>query len=178
MIIRDARASDLETVLDVERRAFAQDEEAELVCRLASDPSAEPSLSLLALCDDRPVGHVLFTAAAVETGAAPVAVSLLAPLAVVPEAQGQGVGRRLVEAGFARLRSAGVGLAFVLGDPAYYGRFGFKPAIPHGLEPPFELPAEHADAWQVHAFAEGALGEVQGRVRCADAFLRPELWSA
>lgn len=177
MIIREAQDGDLDAVLDVERRAFGQDDEADLVRQILADPSARPALSLLARDGDRAVGHVLFSAARVETGTTGLPASLLAPLAVDPDRQRTGIGRRLVEAGLDRLRQAGCGLAFVFGDPAYYGRFGFEPAIAAGFQPPFAIPREHADAWQVVRLAPEAGGGEGGRVVCADSFMVPALWA-
>lgn len=172
--IREATNNDLGAVLDIERRAFGQDTEAELVRELMVDASAAPRLSLLAIAEGQPVGHVLFTSVEV-VGAEPrVRASILAPLAVVPEAQRKGAGSNLVEDGLDRLERAGAEMVFVLGDPRYYSRFGFTPAGRSGLEAPYALPAAYADAWMVKAFGDG--GSVSGTVRCADALNRPELW--
>lgn len=174
--IREAADDDLDAVLVVERRAFGQDVEAALVRDLMRDESAVPRLSLLAIEDGAPVGHVLFTAVTIDGAARPVRASILAPLAVVPEAQGRGCGSRLVEEGLARLVGSGVELVFVLGDPNYYRRFGFAPARRHGLAAPYELPPEYADAWLVKAIGGADIESVSGSVRCADALSQPELW--
>lgn len=160
----------------VERTAFAQESEAELVRNLLADPTARPLLSLLAEEEATPVGHILFTAGRVEGTGDAVAAAILAPLAVVPGAQGKGIGRRLVEDGLRRLAGTATALVFVLGDPAYYGRFGFVPAGPLGLVAPYPLPAAWADAWRVRALRDGIPGTVRGRVACADALARPEYW--
>ena len=125
MRITEASISDLQSVLSIERAAFGQDDEAELVRALLEDPSAQPSLSLLAWVQGRPVGHILFTAARIGDGSAPVRAAILAPLAVVPDAQRQGVGGRLIEEGVSVLRARGVGLVLVAGHPDYYPRHGF-----------------------------------------------------
>jgi putative acetyltransferase len=176
IVIREALEEDLGAVLDVERRAFGQDIEAELVRELMSDSSAVPRLSLLAATDGQPVGHVLFTAVTVIGADRPVPASILAPLAVVPEVQRRGYGKKLVEDGLTRLARDGVAIVFVLGDPRYYSRFGFVPATRLGFEAPFELPAEYGDAWMVKALGDGIIGSVTGRIRCADALSRPEYW--
>ena len=95
--IRETSSSDLDDILFVEHTAFGHDEEAGLVRDLLEDPSAKPMLSLLAFKDDRAVGHILFTAAHL-TGA-DNKVAILAPLAVVPEAQRQGIGGQLIKRG-------------------------------------------------------------------------------
>jgi putative acetyltransferase len=131
-------------------------------------------LSLVAEYHGGVIGHVLFTAAHVEPAATGVTARILAPLAVDPRHQGRGVGSALVRTGLADLDGAGVDLVFVLGDPAYYGRFGFVPATPAGLEPPRPLVPEYADAWMVR-MRTGAPG-AQGRVRCADVLEEPRHW--
>ena len=176
MRIDEASISDLVDVLSVERAAFGQDDEAELVRSLLEDPSAEPRLSLLARVDERPVGHILFTSARIDDAPRPVVAVILAPLAVVPDAQGQGVGGRLIEQGMSLLSDRGVGLVFLAGHPDYYPRHGFEPAAPLGFWPPFPMPSEHEDAWMVRALREGLIGSIRGRVVCADAMNRPEYW--
>jgi putative acetyltransferase len=175
MIIREALNSDLEDVLCVERAAFGSDEEANLVRDLLGDASAEPIVSLLAFIEDRAVGHILFTGARLMPEAR-LSISLLAPLAVVPDAQKQGVGRRLVEYGLRVLGTSGVDLVFVLGYPEYYTRWGFEPAGSLGFDAPYPIPEEHADAWMVKALRPGVIGAHRGKVVCAVQLNRPEYW--
>lgn len=166
--------ADLPAVLQVHRQAFGRDDEAGLVRALLADPSAEPSLSLLARKTGKTLGHVLFTTVSLD-GEASLRGALLAPLAVRPEAQGKGVGRKLIEAGCRILRQDGVALVFVLGDPAYYRRFGFRPAAHLGFSPPYPLPEAHTEAWQVKVLGGESLPA--GRpVRCAETLSNPELW--
>lgn len=175
MRIVAARPVDLSGVLSVERAAFGRDDEAELVRNLLNDPSSLPLVSLLALEERQPVGHVLFTTAHLE-GAHTVPIAVLAPLAVVPEAQGKGIGGRLIERGVQILAERDVELVFVTGHPSYYPRHGFEPAGHHGFAPPFSIPPEDEDAWMVRALRPGVLGSVRGRVICADALDKPEYW--
>lgn len=175
MIIRETEAGDTQDVLDVERRAFGRGDEAELTRALLEDQTSEPRLSLIALAGDRPVGHILFTRAGIE-GFADIKATILAPLAVIPEAQDRGIGSRLVVEGLRRLVANGVELAFVLGHPDYYPRFGFEPAIPHGFEPPFPLAEKDVAAWMVLPLRGGVAGSVSGRVSCADTLNVPEHW--
>lgn len=120
--MRTAQSSetDLQDVLLVQRLAFGHDQDAELVRDLLNDPSAQPLLSLLAREDDRPVGHVLFTAARLDDLPDAASIAILAPLAVVPDAQRRGVGSRLIALGLQILSERGVDLVFVLGHPDYY----------------------------------------------------------
>ena len=166
----------LQDILQVERSAFGDrgDEIADLVSALLTDPSANPLLSLVARLDGKPVGHILFTRADVEGHS--ISVSLLAPLAVVPEAQGRGIGGALIEEGCGRLREAGTGLVFVLGHEKYYPRHGFTPAGIHGRQAPYPIPPEHAGAWMVRELCTGLMGQIRGTVVCADAIDDPRHW--
>ncbi|MFC1657216.1 GNAT family N-acetyltransferase [Candidatus Moduliflexota bacterium] len=175
MLIREALESDLDDVLAVESAAFGPEEIPELVRDLTSDKSAEPLLSLLAVRDKRPVGHILFTKARLEPEA-PVALSILAPLAVVPDTQRRGTGGKLVEYGLNLLRKRGVGLVFVLGHPGYYPRFGFRPAGDLGFEAAYPIPGKNADAWMVRELQDGAAERYFGKVICADTLSRPQYW--
>ncbi len=176
MHIRESSDSDLNDVLFVEREAFGYDKESELVRELLSDPSAKPLYSLLAYEDDRAVGHVLFTSAYLEKNHEAASIALLAPLAVLPDFQKQGVGGKLIKHGLKLLTKAGVDLVFVLGHPEYYPRYGFNPAGVHGFEAPYPIPEKHAGAWMVQELRPGVIGSVQGKVRCADMLDKPEHW--
>lgn len=172
--IVDASDADLEAVLSVERMAFGGDDVADLVRDLLGDPSARPLISLLAWEDDRPVGHIMFTAARLRGASQDAISSILAPLAVVPSAQREGVGGLLIERGVQRLAESGVDLVFVLGHPGYYPRHGFEPASRLGLTAPY--PVSPDDAWMVRALRPDVIGRVKGTVICAEALDKPEHW--
>jgi len=176
VLIREAAENDLPQVLQVHRAAFGGETEAGLVLAMLADPTARPLLSLLAVEGERALGHVLFSRAWFDDADKETAMAILAPLAVMPDAQGKAVGSRLVEAGLERLDKNGVALVFVLGDPRYYGRFGFVPAGPQDLLAPYALPLEHADAWRVRALGGGQIS-LKGTVICCRSLMRPELWT-
>ena len=175
MIIRKALDSDIDKVQSVERAAFGSDEEASLVRNLLADPSAKPLVSLLAFIDDQAVGHILFTQARLEPKST-LSVSILAPLAVVPDVQKQGVGGELIKTGLKILADSGKDLVFVLGHPSYYPRHGFKPAGVLGFEASYPIPEKNADAWMVIALKQNVIGAYTGKVICADALDKPEYW--
>jgi putative acetyltransferase len=118
----------------------------------------------------------LFTHAVLRTAHADIAATCLAPLAVAPATQGQGVGQALSSAGIATATDLGIGLVFVLGHIDYYPRLGFTPASPLGLAAPYPIDPKVADAWMVLETEPGLLGKVQGTVVCADALMSPEMW--
>jgi len=175
MFIREALDLDLDNVLSVERVAFGSDDEASLVRELMRDTSAKPIVSLLAIQDDRAVGHILFTKARLEPEA-PLSISILAPLAVVPDSQKQGVGGKLIEYGLQVLSESMVDLVFVLGHPEYYPSYGFKPAGNLGFNAPYPIPEKNADAWMVQALKPGLLGKISGTLICCDMLSKPEHW--
>jgi putative acetyltransferase len=176
MYIRETGDADLNDILFVEGAAFDGGHEVEFTRALLADPSAKPLLSLMAFIDDQPAGHILFTAARLVYSQRKVAVSFLAPLAVIPKFQRLGIGGALVKKGLELLSSAGVELVFVVGHPSYYPRHGFAPAGKLGFETPFPIPDEHADAWMVRALRPYLIDSVSGRVVCCDALNKPELW--
>ena len=99
-------------------------------------------------------------------------VYILAPLAVIPSSQNQGIGGELIRGGLARLKSWSVELVFVLGHIDYYPKFGFvNNAEELGYKAPFPIPKEVADAWMVKSFTNQT---IKGQVVCADAMNKPE----
>ncbi len=177
LYIRKALPQDLDRVLLVEQLAFGHDQEAQLVRELLNDPSAQPVVSLIAFQGGRAVGHILFTSATLKEAKRAVSIAILAPLAVVPDAQKQGIGGKLIHRGLELLANAGIHFVFVLGHPDYYPRYGFKPAGKLGFKPPYPIADEHADAWMVQALGRGVMGPVGGKVLCAEALNKPEYWS-
>lgn len=174
--IRTATDSDLPAIREIHARAFGQDTEARLTRAILADPTAQPTLSLLAEEDGRPQGHILFSKVRLTEPDSGRPATILAPLAVVPEAQGKGGGGLLIEAGLQRLRDDGIDLVFVLGDPGYYQRFGFQSADCVGLDAPYPLPEERIEAWRVRALRDDVIGRVHGKVACCEALMEPELW--
>lgn len=123
--VRPARSSDAPAVRALLEAAFGGTAEADLIERLRED--GELLLALVAAQPDV-VGYVAFSRLIVEgTSHADPAIAL-APLAVAPAMQRRGIGSALTRAGLDMFTRAGEALVFVLGDPAYYTRFGFVPA--------------------------------------------------
>ena len=119
------------------------------------------------------VGNVIFTACRID--GTDQRAALLAPLAVTPGRQRKGIGSALVRQGLRRLKDAGFARVFVLGDPAYYRRFGFAPDA--GVSPPYPLPDGWYDAWRSCALSESAPA-AHGSLQVAEPWRRPALWGA
>jgi len=183
MKIIDAERSHTQALRHVHQQAFgaANDRNkgmviSEFVKGLLEDPTAEPRHSLIAVEQDIVIGHVLFTKVHIEGAACDIAAQILAPLAVLPDFQARGIGRKLVMAGLDALRRSGTQLVFVLGHPDYYPRCGFTPAGVCGFEAPYPIPEEHATAWMVQELTYGVIGTIKGKIRCADTLHQPEHW--
>jgi putative acetyltransferase len=158
-IVREADA-DRAALRAIHEAAFGARAEADLVDALRRD--GDLVLSLAAWAEREPVGHVAFSRLAVpDTEARGVA---LAPLAVKPSFQRQGIGAALVREALSVLASAGEDIVLVLGDPAYYGRFGFAAAAAQAFRTPYDGP-------YLQALALNEAGRAaRGKVRYARAF--------
>jgi putative acetyltransferase len=139
--IRPEEPADAAAVRALLLASFEEPLEADLVDALRVN--ARPYIALVAVDGDDVVGHVAFTAVAFDPMRERPGLALgLAPLAVAESHRHRGVGAALAEAGLAACREAGAFLVVTLGDPAYYGRFGFEPAAVLGLSCVFEAPPE------------------------------------
>jgi putative acetyltransferase len=132
--IREERAGDLAAILDVNQRAFEQDQEANIIDALRSNGAV--MLSLVATLNSKVVGHIMYSPISIGND---VAGAALGPMAVLPEHQRQGIGSKLVETGNRRLKEAGCPFIIVLGHPDYYPRFGFRPASTYGIRCEWEV---------------------------------------
>lgn len=168
--IRLSTPEDIEAVVAMYPLAFPEEDLVPLVRDLLGDPGV--AMSLVATVDGEIVGHVAFTTCAVE--GSNLAASLLAPLAVAPDRQRQGIGSALVHEGLARLGESNVDVVFVLGDPAYYGRLGF--GQDSQVQPPYPLPAEWYVAWQSQ-YLDKATPAGSGKLAVPPQWLDPTLWA-
>jgi putative acetyltransferase len=129
--IRPVRAGDFPALSRVVAAAFEREAEARLVAALQT--AGNNAYELVAEREGRIVGHILFSPVTVERGDDGRALGL-APLAVAPEVQGQGIGSALARAALSTLATGPYRAVVVLGDPAYYHRFGFRSASAFGLD--------------------------------------------
>jgi putative acetyltransferase len=140
VLIRRETPADVDAIRAVTTAAFPEPVEARLVDELRADPGWLPALSLVAVDPDGAVvGHVVVTRGRI--GSAPALG--LGPLSVRPDRQRSGVGSALVHAVLGAADALDEPLVALLGNPAYYHRFGFRPSTEHGIDPPV------AD-WQPH----------------------------
>ena len=159
--IRLEAAADVAGIRAVHVASFPTAAEADLVEALRA--AGRLSVSLVAVEDGTIVGHAAIsavTAAGTPPGAG------LAPVAVLPVFRRRGVAAALVEAALACSRELGFSWAVVLGNPAYYGRFGFLPASEHGLSDEYG----GGNCFQVMELAPGGIPAGAGLVRYAPEF--------
>jgi putative acetyltransferase len=130
-VIRAEQPADAAAVHQVHATAFPTAAEAQLVDLLRA--AGKAWISLVAEIDGRIVGQVLFSPVTVDAWVGVQVGVGLAPVAVLPAYQRQGIGRRLIQAGLAECRRVGRPFVVVLGEPGYYSRFGFQRASARGL---------------------------------------------
>jgi putative acetyltransferase len=141
--IRPETATDLEAIRRVNLEAFAQHPISRQTEHLIVDALRAAGvlvLSLVAVVDDEVVGHIAFSP--VPVGETASGWLLVGPVAVLPDHQGQGFGSALVSAGLAETRTAGALGCVLVGDPGFYGRFGFaacRSAVYEGVPGEFLL---------------------------------------
>jgi len=159
--IREERLDDAAAVRDLNRRAFGQDLEGNIVDALRSNGAA--LLSLVATLNGQVVGHIMYSPASVcdVTGAA------LGPMAVLPEYQRQGIGSELVEAGNTKLKNSGCPFVILVGHADFYPRFGFKPASTHGIRCEWDVPD---DVFMLLVLDESRMHGVSGLARYRPEF--------
>ncbi|MCT7373881.1 GNAT family N-acetyltransferase [Chelativorans salis] len=145
VIIRPEEPQDREAIQALLTDAFGGEAEAQLVdaLRVAGDVV----LSLVAERAGEVRGHILFSRLFVRDGYETFPAVALAPLAVHPDHQGEGIGTALVDEAHLRLERDGERLSVVLGDPAYYGRFGYDHERAAGFESAYQGEGLQALAW-------------------------------
>lgn len=162
--VRAATVDDLDAIVEIHRAAFGRDAEADLVRRLIS--AGRAAISLVAVDEaDTVLGHVLFSPVTIEEGDDGKSLGL-APVAVHPDHQRQGIGHDLVEEGIGACFVQDARAVFVLGSPAYYTQFGFAKASAHDLRDAYE----GGNAFQVLPLTIDGLAGYRGRVDYAPEF--------
>ncbi|MFK7943397.1 MAG: GNAT family N-acetyltransferase [Paracoccaceae bacterium] len=170
LAVRDATAEDMPALTELYAQTFPDEDLAPLVAALLKQ--GDGVRSRVAQRDMQIIGHIAFTLCELEDTQTPVA--LLGPLAIAPAQQRQGTGRALIMDGLAIMAETGASHVCVLGDPGYYGRFGFE-ADPQIL-PPYPIPPEWSEAWQSIALPR-ASAHPQGKLSVPVPWQDRALWS-
>lgn len=150
----------------INETAFGQPGEASIVDSLRN--ACPDIVSLVADEDHEILGHIFFSPVSVSNARKATQGMGLAPMAVLPDRQREGIGSMLVQAGIDAMRKQNCPFVIVLGHPEYYPRFGFVPASRYGLSCPWdEVPDE---AFMVLILDESTMVGVSGVVRYRDEF--------
>lgn len=145
LTIRQETPSDYDSVLQLIIQAFADmefsdNEEQYLVERLRKSDNFIPELSLVAISDDKIVGHILLTPIKIKNGIKSFSSLILAPVSVLPDFQGKGIGSQLIEAAHNKAKELGYRSVVLIGPPFFYHRFGYRKASDFKITFPFETP--------------------------------------
>jgi putative acetyltransferase len=163
--IREEQPSDFQDVWDLNAAAFETEVEANLVNVLRE--SGVSYISLVSEQNGRIIGHILFTPVVLEGDDSGLRLAGLAPMAVIPNLQRQGIGSRLVAEGIKRCQSAGFDAIVVLGHPGYYPRFGFVPSVNYNIVSEYDVPDE---AFMILELSKGCLKKKHGKIKYHEAF--------
>ncbi|WP_064093452.1 GNAT family N-acetyltransferase [Rossellomorea aquimaris] len=162
--IREEQPEDFTKIKKVNDLAFKQKAESLLITKIRQSEAYIPELSLVAVLNKTIiVGHILFSHITIDSYPS----IALAPVAVLPQHQGRGIGSLLIQQGIKVAKERGFTSVVVLGHADYYPKFGFKKASDHGISAPFEVSDE---AFMVLELVPKALKNVNGIVKYSEAF--------
>ena len=167
LIIRSETIEDYDTIFEVNKLAFGQENEAKLVENLRQGHNFNPQLSLVAVKNSEVVGHILFSDVIIQSQKGDFWALALAPLAVHPEYQNQGIGTQLVQQGLKQCKTLGYLVVIVIGHPTFYTRFGFSSAKAKGLSVIWQVPDE---AFLILELIPNALDGISGVVKYPSVF--------
>jgi putative acetyltransferase len=169
VIIREEEPEDIAAIRGVNVEAFGQSVEADIVDAIRQN--CEDALSLVAVVQERIVGHILFSPVTIECAGKVVRGMGLGPMAVLPRHQREGIGSELVRAGIALLKDRRCPYVVVVGHPEYYPRFGFEPASRRGTTCEWKVPD---DVFMIVVLSEPEMRGVTGLAKYRAEFASAE----
>jgi putative acetyltransferase len=137
-VLRPEVPEDFVAIANLHKLAFGRPNEAQLVDRIRKSDHYIPRLSLVAERNVQIIGHILLS----HIELADRNVLSLAPIAVHPEHQNQGIGSNLIRLSLTEAEKLGELIMIVLGNPKFYRRFGFETSTEYGIRSPFDVPDE------------------------------------
>ncbi len=166
LIIRQEKPSEYPTIYTLVQLAFqtakvSNGNEQDFVNKLRESSNYIPELALVAEEDGKIVGHIMLTKTTVATSERKIEALLIAPLSVALEYRNRGIGSKLVLASFEVAKKMGYNAVFVVGDPEFYGRFGFKASVSFGIR---HVPVIGDQYVMVYELTSGALSGITGTV--------------
>ncbi|MEL7529879.1 MAG: N-acetyltransferase [Bacteroidota bacterium] len=170
--IRPEKPADQPIIFELIEAAFAEEEYSDhqeqfLVDRLRASDAFIPALSLVAERENQILGYILLTKIHIQASVQSLSALALAPVAVLPPFQGQGIGGMLIREAHRIAKALGHERIILLGHADYYPRFGYQRCVDFGIRMPFEVPDENC---MVLGLTENALKGVAGEVVYSKAF--------
>lgn len=166
MIIRQEKKEDFDKIYKLVELAFktaqvSDGKEQDFVLKLRAGAGYVPELALVAEKENEIIGHIMLTKQFIETQKGNSEGLLLAPLTVAIEWRNKGIGIQLVKESFKLAKIKGYKSVFVVGNPAYYSRFGFKQSTKFGISNTQGIPEQYVQACEL---VPGALYNIQGYI--------------
>lgn len=173
ILLRGERDADYDAIFEINKMAFDREDEAKLVNALRKTRNYVRGFSIVAILDEKVVGHAIFTHAAIMNQGRKFNCLALGPMAVLPELQRQGIGKKLVEEGILRAKENNFKAIIVLGHSEYYPKFGFVKASSKKIKTRFTALDEN---FMVLELNPNALKGISGIAEYAKEFsnLKPE----
>jgi len=165
--IRPEHKNDYSSISMLNDLAFGQEAEGNLIEKLRKNRDFIKELSLVACMGNEVVGHILFTKVRIKNNEEEFHSLALAPMCVLPELQGLGIGSQIIKKALQKAVKLGYESVIVLGHDSYYPRFGFAPASKFQITCPFEAPDSNFMALELK---KGSLDQVSGCVEYPKEF--------
>ncbi|HBH17893.1 MAG TPA: N-acetyltransferase [Cyanobacteria bacterium UBA9579] len=164
--IRQEKQSDFKEIYDLVKVAFqtakvSNGKEQDFVNQLRNSGNYIPELALVAEDNHKLIGHIMLTKSYISTSNCKIETLLLAPISVVLEYRNKGVGTELINKSFEIARKMGYKSVILVGDPAYYSRFGFEKSVDLGIKNSNNIPEEYVLACEL---VPDALFEINGTI--------------
>jgi len=159
--IRPEHKNDYSSISMINDLAFGQETEGILIEKLRKKKDFIKELSLVACMGNEIVGHILFSKIVIKNNEEEFPSLALAPMSVLPELQGLGIGSQIIKKGLQKAAKLGFESVIVLGHDKYYPRFGFSPASSFQITCPYEAPDANFMALELK---KGSLDQISGCV--------------
>ena len=168
MIIRKETPEEFPQIYDLVKVAFqtakvTNGKEQDFVTQLRSSGNYIPELALVAEEKGTLIGHIMVTRLYVDNGGQKFETLYVAPLSVALEYRNRGVGSSLIKESFKLAKEMGYESVVLVGDPAYYHRFGFEASVNFGVKHIHSIPDENVMACEL---MPDALSEISGTIDC------------
>ena len=159
--IRPENKNDISTISMINDMAFGQEDEGNLIAKLRKKKNFIKELSLVACMGNEIIGHILFSKITIKNDTEEFDSLALAPMSIIPEFQGLGIGSELIKKGLQKATKLGYESVIVLGHENYYPKFKFAPANQFKITCPFQVPDDNFMALELK---KGSLDTVFGYV--------------